>query len=152
MVCTELVFISGEGTSRCSLNLSPNVLAQSPMYSSSQSYLLHLNQYITPLCCFIVSLSLCATKMFLNVLPLEISLYPIKYMQKVVSYSCFCKYNLILRDSDLQYILILFSFTYVISSKVVHYNIGSFSNNNVSSGFTCVYMSRSAILQPFVCT
>ena len=36
----------GDGAFRCSLNLSPNVLAVSPIYSSSQSNLLHLNLYI----------------------------------------------------------------------------------------------------------
>ena len=50
-----------------------------PFIKSSSSFpnvffitvqLLHLNQYITPLFCFIVSLSLDATKMFFNVLPL----------------------------------------------------------------------------------
>ena len=34
---------TGEGALRCSLNLSPNVLDDSPMYSSSHSTLLHLN-------------------------------------------------------------------------------------------------------------
>ena len=36
----------GEGALRCSLNLSPNVLDVSPMYSSSHSNLSHLNLYI----------------------------------------------------------------------------------------------------------
>ena len=39
----------GEGTFRCSLNLSPKFLADFPMYSSSHSILLHLNLYMTPL-------------------------------------------------------------------------------------------------------
>ena len=34
---------TGEGALRCSLNLSPNVLDDSPIYSSSHSTLLHLN-------------------------------------------------------------------------------------------------------------
>ena len=37
-----------EGDLRCSLYPYPNILADSPMQSSSQSVLLHLNQYITP--------------------------------------------------------------------------------------------------------
>ena len=39
----------GEGALRCSLYLSPNVLADSLMYSSLQSSLSHLNRYIMPL-------------------------------------------------------------------------------------------------------
>ena len=39
----------GEGAFKCSLNLSPKFLADSPMYSSSHSTLLNLNLYITPL-------------------------------------------------------------------------------------------------------
>ena len=60
----------GEGLFRCSLNLSPNLLTDTPVYSSSQSNLQHLNQYITPLFHFIVFLSMAATKMFFNILPL----------------------------------------------------------------------------------
>ena len=37
----------GDGVFRCSLYLSSKVLADSPIYSSSQSILSHLNQYIT---------------------------------------------------------------------------------------------------------
>ena len=40
----------GEGAFKCSLYLSPNVLADSPIYSLSQSFLLHLNQYMILLC------------------------------------------------------------------------------------------------------
>ena len=36
----------GEGAFRCSLNLSPKFLADSPMYSSLHSSLLHLNLYM----------------------------------------------------------------------------------------------------------
>ena len=59
-----------EGALRLSLGLLSNVLADFPMYSSSQFDLLHLNQYITPNFCLIVSLSLYASKMFFKVLPL----------------------------------------------------------------------------------
>ena len=41
----------GADAFRCSLNLSPKVLADSPMHSSSQSTLLHLYQYMTQLFC-----------------------------------------------------------------------------------------------------
>ena len=37
MTCDVLVVIYGKGAFRCSLNLSPKVLDDSPMYSSSQS-------------------------------------------------------------------------------------------------------------------
>ena len=40
----------GEGSLRCSLNLSPKVLEVSPMYSSLQVWLLHWNQYMAPFC------------------------------------------------------------------------------------------------------
>ena len=60
----------GEGALRCSLNLSPNVLDVSPMYSSSHSNLSHLNLYIIPLFFVIGSLSLGATNSSFNVLPL----------------------------------------------------------------------------------
>ena len=43
------VVIGGEGALRCSLNLSPNVLEDSPMYSSSHSTLSHLYLCMTPL-------------------------------------------------------------------------------------------------------
>ena len=39
----------GEGALRCSLNLSSKFLADSPIYSSSQSTLSHLYLYMTPL-------------------------------------------------------------------------------------------------------
>ena len=48
----------GEGALRGSLYLSPNVLVDSPIYSSLQSSLWHLYQYITPLLYYIKSLSL----------------------------------------------------------------------------------------------
>ena len=63
----------GEGAFRCSLNLSPNVLADSPMYSSSHSTLSHLYLYMMPLFLVIWSLSLGATRRSLMVLP------PLKY-------------------------------------------------------------------------
>ena len=48
----------GDGAFMCSLYLSANVLPDSPMYSSSQTTLPHLHQYITPISCLTVSLSL----------------------------------------------------------------------------------------------
>ena len=57
----------------CSLYLSPNVLPDSPMYSSSQSTLPHLYLYITLLFLSMVSLSLGCTRRSLIVLP------PVKY-------------------------------------------------------------------------
>ena len=42
-------FMMGDGALICSLNLSPKVLPDFPMYSSSQSTLPHLYLYITPL-------------------------------------------------------------------------------------------------------
>ena len=59
----------GDGTLICSLNLSPKVLPDSPMYSSSQSNLPHLYLYITPLFLSMVSLSLGCTSRSLMVLP-----------------------------------------------------------------------------------
>ena len=46
----------GEGTLRCSLNLSPNVLEDSPIYSSAHFNLSYLNLYSIPL--FLVTGSL----------------------------------------------------------------------------------------------
>ena len=63
----------GDGALMCSLYLSPNVLPDSPMYSSSQSTLPHLYLYITPLFLSMVSLSLGCTRRPLIVLP------PLKY-------------------------------------------------------------------------
>ena len=60
----------GEGAFRCSLNLSPNVLAVSPIYSSSHSNLSHLNLYIMPLFFVVWSLSFGATSSSFKVLPL----------------------------------------------------------------------------------
>ena len=57
----------GDGVFRCSLYLSSNVLDDSPIYSSSQSILSHLNQYITLLFLLMVSLSLGDTSKFLGV-------------------------------------------------------------------------------------
>ena len=62
----------GEGAFRCSLNLSPNVLDVSPMYSSSHSHsnLSHLNQKIIPLFFVMWSLSFGATNSSFRVFPL----------------------------------------------------------------------------------
>ena len=46
----------GDGALRCSFNLSSKFLADSPIYSSSQSTLSHLNLYMTPLFLLIGSL------------------------------------------------------------------------------------------------
>ena len=52
------------------LNLSPNVLAVSTIYSSSHSNLSHLNLYIMPLLLVMWSVSLGATSSSFRVLPL----------------------------------------------------------------------------------
>ena len=59
----------GEGAFRCSLNLSPKFLVDSPIYSSLHSTLLHLNLYMTPLLLRIGSLSLGVIRRFLMVGP-----------------------------------------------------------------------------------
>ena len=56
-----------EGAFRCSLNLSSKFLADSPIYSSSQSTLSHLYLYMTPLFLRIGSLSLGAMRRSLMV-------------------------------------------------------------------------------------
>ena len=64
---------SSDGAFRCSMYLSSKGLADSPIYSSSQSILSHLNQYITLLSFLMLSLSLGDTSKFLIVFP------PLKY-------------------------------------------------------------------------
>ena len=59
----------GEGDLRCSLNLSSKFLADSHIYSWSQSTLSHLNLYMTPLLLRIGSLSLGAIRRSLMVWP-----------------------------------------------------------------------------------
>ena len=62
----------GDGAFRCSLYLSSKVVADSPIYSSSQSILSHLNQYITLLFFLMLSVSLHDTSKFLmGFLPLK---------------------------------------------------------------------------------
>ena len=63
----------GDGALKCSLYLSPNVLPDSPIYSSPQSTRPYLYTYITPLFFSMVSLSLGCTRRSLIVLP------PLKY-------------------------------------------------------------------------
>ena len=63
----------GDCALMCSLYLSPKLLPDSPMYSSSQSTLPHLYLYITPLFLSMVSLSFGCTRRSLIVLP------PLKY-------------------------------------------------------------------------
>ena len=58
-----------EGAFRCSLNLSPKFLTDSPVYSSSHSTLLHLNLYMTPHFLRIRSLFLGVIRRFLMVGP-----------------------------------------------------------------------------------
>ena len=64
-----VVVIYWEGTFWCSLNLSANVLADSPIYTSSHSTLSHLYLYMTPLFLRIGSLSFGAMRRFLMVSP-----------------------------------------------------------------------------------
>ena len=59
----------GEGAFRCSLNLSAKFLADSPMYSSSQSILSHLYLYMTPIFLRSGPLSFAAMRRFLMVGP-----------------------------------------------------------------------------------
>ena len=59
----------GEGAFWCSLNLSANILADSPMYSSVHPCWLHLNLYMTALLFVIGSLSLGAMRRFFIVWP-----------------------------------------------------------------------------------
>ena len=59
----------GDGAFRCSLYLSSNVLDDSPIYSSLQSILSHLNQYIKLLFFLMLSLSLGDTSRFLSIFP-----------------------------------------------------------------------------------
>ena len=58
-----------EGAFWCSLNLSPNVLEDSPIYSSSHSTLSHLYLHMTPLFFWIGSWSFGAILRFLMVVP-----------------------------------------------------------------------------------
>ena len=77
---SDVVMVNnGGGALMCSLNLSPKVLSDSPVYSSSQSTLPHLYLQITPLFCSVLSLSLECTRRSLMVLP------PLKY----ISTPCF---------------------------------------------------------------
>ena len=69
----------GDGSLICSLNLSANVLPESPIYSTLQSTLPHLYQVNIPLFCSMLSLSLWCNKTSLIVLP------PLKY----ISMPCF---------------------------------------------------------------
>ena len=68
MACIVLWWCIGEGSFRCSLNLSPKVLEISPMYSASQVRSPHWNQYMAPLLLNMGSLSLAETSRFLMVL------------------------------------------------------------------------------------
>ena len=59
----------GDGAFKCPFNLSSEVLADTPTYSSSHSVLPHLYQYIILLCFFILSLSFGNINKFFNVFP-----------------------------------------------------------------------------------
>ena len=63
----------GEGASRCSLNLSPNVLADSPMYSPSKSSLLHLYNILSQFLFYLVLILRCYKKVLEHSVPLNIS-------------------------------------------------------------------------------
>ena len=63
IICDVAMVIYKGGALRCSLNLFPNDLEDSPIYSSSQSTLLHFNLYITPFL-LMASLSLGVIKKF----------------------------------------------------------------------------------------
>ena len=90
----------GEGAFRCSLNLSPKVLEESPMYSSSHSTLSHWYLWMTPLLFCIGSLSLGDIRRFLIVVP------PLKY-------TCTHIYFQIIRHT--------FSYTLYVYTKLVLY-------------------------------
>ena len=66
----------GDGALRCSLNLSPKVLSDSPMYSSGQLMCGNLNLYIISLFWSLLSLSLGAMRRVLMVLVSEMHLDP----------------------------------------------------------------------------
>ena len=84
MLCVPVLFWCsyigddiGDGGFMCSLYLSSKVLADSPIYSSSQSILSHLNQYITLLFFLMLSLSLGYTSKCLMVFhPLKCTCIP----------------------------------------------------------------------------
>ena len=78
----------GDGDLICSLNVSPKVLPDSPIYSSSQSTLPHLYLYITPPFFSMVSLSLGCTSKSLIVLP------PLKYTSTPCLLQMFLKVSL----------------------------------------------------------
>ena len=59
----------GDGVFKCSLYLSTNIIDDSPVYSSSQSILSHLNQEITLLFFVMLSLSFGDTSKFFRVFP-----------------------------------------------------------------------------------
>ena len=75
----------GDCALMCSLYLSPKLLPDSPMYSSSQSTLPHLYLYITPLFLSMVSLSFGCTRRSLIVLP------PLKYTSTLYLLQMFLK-------------------------------------------------------------
>ena len=91
VVCPVLFWCSyiGDGAFRCSLYLSSKVLADSPIYSSSQSISSHLNHYITLLFFLMLSLSLGDTSKFLMVFP------PLEYTSIPYFLQMFLKLSLI---------------------------------------------------------
>ena len=87
----------GDGAFRCSLYLFSKVLADSPIYSSSQSILSHLTQYITLLFFLMLSLSLGDTSKFLIVFA------PLKYTCIPYFLQMFLKLSLFLENMELPY-------------------------------------------------
>ena len=75
--CGLTVLVDVGWTLRCSFSLSPQVLPDSPIYSSSQSAWVHLNWYITPLFWEMVSLSFGAIdNIQMVLLPLKFTCIP----------------------------------------------------------------------------
>ena len=67
MCCGVAVLMEGRRALRCSLTLSPNVLPDSPIDCSGQFMSGHVNLYIMPLFCNLLSLSLGAIRSGLTV-------------------------------------------------------------------------------------
>ena len=98
LLCWQMV----DGALRCSLSLSTNALPVCPMYSSGQLICGHLN-FITPLFCSLVALSLGAVSSVLIVFePYSVLVYPTccmsfwtshpipVYMEPLWKGSCYC--------------------------------------------------------------
>ena len=79
MIIWGVGMVINEDAIRYSFNLSSKVHADSPVYSSSYSNLLHVYLHITSLFCVILSLCLDVTWRLLMVFPLEVDLNPDHY-------------------------------------------------------------------------